>query len=128
MKKLLLLFALTVPVFANPSLFKSYEAMRQAFLRNSLKDVQKTAAVLASDAQKAKRTTIAEFAQSVAIAKNLDDARRSFAALSDEMIKLPGRPPVYYCDMARRSWLQPKGKVGNPYEPAMATCGTLKKE
>ncbi len=126
MKKLLLLLALTFPVFGNPTLFKKYETVRQAFLKNSLKDVQKSAAALASDAQKAKLRTVTEFAQSVSLAKNLDDARRSFAALSDEMIKLPGRPPVYYCDMARRSWLQPKGKVGNPYEPAMPTCGTLK--
>jgi Zn-dependent oligopeptidases len=128
MKKLLLLLALTVPMYANPALFKKYEAVRQALLKNSLKDVQKTAAALASDAQKAKLRTVTEFAQSVALAKNLDDARRSFAALSDEMIKLPGRPAVYYCDMARRSWLQPKGKVGNPYEPAMQSCGTLNAE
>jgi hypothetical protein len=131
MKKLLVLLALTFPVFAGASdsaLFNKYEAVRQALLKSSLSKVQKSAAALAAGAQEAKLSTVADSAQAVAAAKNLADARRSFATLSDEMIKLPGRPAVYYCPMVDRSWLQPKGKIGNPYDAAMATCGTLKAE
>ena len=133
MKKLLVVLALTFPVFANTGLFTKYEAIRQGLLKNSLADVQKNAAALAKDAQKAKLRSITEFAQSVAVAKNLDDARRSFGVLSDEMIKIrstagAGKPAVYYCSMVKKSWLQAKGKVGNPYEPNMAMCGELKAE
>jgi hypothetical protein len=30
--------------------------------------------------------------------------------------------------MVKKSWLQPKGQVGNPYDTAMAVCGELKSE
>jgi hypothetical protein len=122
MKTLLLVLAL------NSTFFTHYEGMRQGLLKSSLPETKKHAAALAAQAQKAKKTTIADFAQSVAVAKNLTDARRSFAALSDQLIKEPGRPAVYHCPMVNKSWLQKKGKVGNPYDPNMATCGALKAE
>ncbi|HEX6086745.1 MAG TPA: hypothetical protein VF266_19595 [Thermoanaerobaculia bacterium] len=128
MKKLIFVLAFTFPLFANTTLFSKYETVRQGFLKSSLPDVQKSAAALASNAQAAKLRTVADAAQSVAVAKNLADARRSFAVLSDAMIKLPGRPAVYHCSMLKKSWLQPKGKVGNPYDSSMAMCGELKAE
>lgn len=128
MKKLLVVLALTFPVFANTGLFTKYEAVRQGFLKSSLADVRKNAAALAADAEKAKLATIADFAQAVSVAKNLDDARRSFGVLSDQMTRLPGRPAIYHCPMVKKTWLQPKGTVGNPYDPAMAMCGELKAE
>ena len=128
MKKLIVILALTFPVFAHPGLFSKYETVRQSFLKSSLPEVQKSAAALASNAQAAKLPIVADAAQSVAKARNLADARRSFAVLSDAMIKLPGRPAVYHCSMLKKSWLQPKGKVGNPYDASMATCGELKAE
>ena len=130
MRKLLFLaIALAFPVLANNSgLFTKYEAVRQALLKSSLADVQKSAAALATDAKGAKLTTVADSAQAVAVAKNLDDARRSFGVLSEQMTKLPGRPAIYHCPMVKKSWLQPKGTVGNPYDPAMAMCGELKAE
>lgn len=128
MKKLILVLTFTFPLFANSGLFTNYEAVRQGLLKSSLPKVQKSAAALAADAQAAKLATVADAAQAVAVAKNLADARRSFATLSDEMIKLPGRPAVYHCSMLKKSWLQTKGKVGNPYDAAMATCGELKAE
>ena len=128
MKKLILVLALAFPVLANTGLFPKYEAVRQGLLKSSLPNVRKSAAALAADAQQAKLTTVADAAQAIAAAKNLADARRSFAALSDEMIKLPGRPAVYHCTMLKKSWLQAKGKVGNPYDASMATCGELKTE
>ena len=38
------------------------------------------------------------------------------------------RPSVYYCPMVKKSWLQPKGDVGNPYDKSMQMCGVLKEE
>ncbi|HVE72111.1 MAG TPA: hypothetical protein VNI54_12145 [Thermoanaerobaculia bacterium] len=133
MKRLLVVLALTVPVFADTALFSKYEAVRQGLLKNRLGDVQKNAAALAHDAEAAKLPAIAEFAQSVSVAKNLADARRSFGVLSEEMIKIRDtagtpKPAVYHCPMVKKSWLQAKGKVGNPYDAAMATCGELKAE
>lgn len=128
MKKLIVVLALTFPLFANTGVFSKYEAVRQGLLKSSLPKVQKSAAALAADAQAAKLATVADAAQAVAVARNLADARRSIATLSDEMSKLPGRPAVYHCSMLKKSWLQPKGKVGNPYDASMATCGELKAE
>ena len=133
MKKLIVILALTFPVFANTALFTKYEAIRQGLLKNSLADVTKNAAALAKDAEKAKLRSITEFAQAVSVAKNLTDARRSFGVLSDEMIKIrntagAAKPAVYYCSMVKKSWLQTKGKVGNPYDSNMAMCGELKAE
>jgi hypothetical protein len=134
MKRLILLLAISLPVLANPTtLFTRYEAIRQGLLGSSLSEAKKSAAVLAADANKAKLATIADCAQSIAVARELTDARRSFGALSDEMIKLRNttkgaRPSVYYCPMVKKSWLQAKGQVGNPYDSTMALCGELKAE
>jgi hypothetical protein len=133
MKKLLVALALTFPVFANTAMFTKYESVRQSLLKNDLAATQKHAAALAVDAKAAKNATVAEFAQSVAKSNDLDGARRSFSLLSDELVKVRNaakgaRPAVYFCPMVKKSWLQPKGEVGNPYEPAMATCGELKAE
>lgn len=133
MKRLFVVLALTFPLFANPTLFTKYESVRQSLLKSDLAGVQKNAAALAADAQKAKKATVAGFAQSVAKSGDLAGARRAFGALSDEMIKVRStatgaRPAVYYCSMVKKSWLQPKGQVGNPYDSAMAMCGELKAE
>lgn len=117
---------------ANPTLFAKYESVRQALLNNSLKDVQTSAAALATAAKDAKQPAIAAKAESVAKLTNLDKARDAFAPLSDEMIKLRAatpanaRPVIGYCPMVKKSWLQPDGKVGNPYLPDMSDCGELK--
>ena len=131
MKKLFVVLALTFPLFANTTLFTKYEAVRQSLLKKDLAAAQKNAAALHTDAQKAKKPTIAEFAQAVEKSRDLAGARRAFGALSDEMIKVRNttkgaRPAVYYCSMVKKSWLQPKGQVGNPYDSAMALCGELK--
>lgn len=134
MKKFALLaLLLAVPVFANPGLFAKYEAARQSLLKGSLAETQKNAAALASDAKAAKQPGVAAKAEAVAKAADLAAARESFAGLSDELIKVRAavtgsRPSVYYCPMVKKSWLQPKGDVGNPYDDAMKTCGMLKTE
>lgn len=133
MKRLFVVLALTFPVLASPALFTKYESVRQSLLKSDLAGAQKHAAALATDAKAAKNATVAEFAQSVAKAKDMASARRSFGLLSDEMIRVRNsakgaRPAVYYCSMVKKSWLQPKGQVGNPYDSAMAMCGELKAE
>ena len=128
MKKLIVVLALTFPLFANTGLFTKYEAVRQGLLKNSLADVQKNAAALAKGARAAKKTTIAAQANAVAKSADLTKARAAFATLSETLSKEPGRPAVYHCTMIKKSWLQAKGKVGNPYDPSMAMCGELKAE
>lgn len=133
MKRTLAILLLAMPLFAGTTLFARYEAIRQGFLKTSLKDVQKSAAAFAADARKAKQTDLANEAEAVAKSKDLEKARAAFATLSESMIDIRGktegaRPAVYSCPMIRKSWLQPKGTVGNPYDTAMQLCGSLKSE
>lgn len=135
MKRLFLTLTLlaALPALADTTLFTRYEAVRKSFLASSFKDVQSGAKQFAADARAAKQEDIAKKADAVAKAADLDGARIAFAALSDDMIKLRAsskgaRPSVYHCPMVAKAWLQPKGQVGNPYDPSMATCGSLKEE
>ena len=133
MKKLILLLALSLPVLANPTLFSRYEAVRQGFIRNKLVDVNKHAAALAADARAANNEALATLADAVAKAPDMAKARTAFGPLSDKLIEqrasLDGKKPaVYSCPMVSKSWLQPKGKVGNPYDASMVTCGVMKSE
>lgn len=135
MKRFFLTLALVaaLPAMASTTLFSKYEAVRQGFLKSSLKDVQTSAAQLATEASKAKNTAVATHAKAVATSTDLAKAKASFAKLSDEMVKVQQstkgqRPAVYYCSMVKKSWLQTKGKVGNPYDASMQMCGELKSE
>ena len=70
-------------------------------------------------------------ADNLAEAKTLDEARDAFYDLSKPLVRLRGAavdpmPVVAYCSMSKRSWLQPKGKIGNPYHgSAMPHCGQI---
>ena len=133
MKRTLLALLVTLPLFANPNLFTKYEGIRQGFLKLSLKDVKAGATAFAAEARNAKQNDLAKEAEAVARSADIDKARIAFAKLSDSMIKLQEktegtRPAVYHCPMIRKAWLQPKGQVGNPYDTAMALCGSLKAE
>lgn len=134
MKKLALILTLIAfPLFANTTLFAKYESVRQGLLKGSLADAQKSAAALAAEAKTAKQPAVAEKATAVAKSANLNAARETFSALSDEMLKVRettkgARPSVYYCPMVKKSWLQPKGEIGNPYDAAMEKCGMMKSE
>jgi len=131
MKRVLpiLLLAFAAPLFANPALFAKYEAIRQGLLKNSLKDVQKSAKALSTEATGAKNDAIAKAADTVATSADLEKARAAFGALSDEMVKFRAettgdKPAVAYCPMAKKRWLQSKKEeIANPYEPAMKECG-----
>lgn len=136
MRKTLLLvvsFALAVSTFASPSLFTKYEKVRQALLTDSVANVKTASTALAAEARKAKQTAVATKADAVAKSTDLNAAREAFGSLSTEMIKFRAtatgaKPAVYTCPMAKKDWLQAKGKVSNPYEPGMRECGLLKSE
>lgn len=70
-------------------------------------------------------------ASDLAAAADLGAARDAFYALSKPLVRyrfgVEGeRPMVLYCPMAKRSWLQPEGEIGNPYHGrSMPTCGEI---
>ncbi|HYM61284.1 MAG TPA: efflux RND transporter permease subunit [Thermoanaerobaculia bacterium] len=115
-------------------LFPAYESVRQSLLVGSLERVKSSAASLATDARASEHLEIAASAGVLARSKDVESARRSFAALSDAMIayrtaaNVQPRPVVVYCSMAKHSWLQPKGAISNPYytDPVMRSCGEIK--
>lgn len=125
-------FLVAVSAAAEQPLFAKYEAVRQSLLKTSIADVQSSAKALAGAAREAKQAAIADRAAALSRAANIIEARAAFAALSDEMIKFRAaqsgdRPAVAYCSMEKKSWLQPKGAISNPYlDPAMRACGEFR--
>ncbi|MFA6958717.1 MAG: hypothetical protein WC538_22845 [Thermoanaerobaculia bacterium] len=137
MKQLLALaFSVVVALIAPSALavgsdriFTSYEEGRQALIKGSIPDIQKTAKQIAVAA--AGQPLIKEKAATLGGAVDLKAARQAFAALSDEVIKYRktrggAKPVVAYCSMEKKSWLQPEGKIGNPYVgESMRSCGEI---
>ena len=114
-------------------IFASYEAARLSLIKASLPEVQASARQLAAVARAEKQPAIAAKADALAAAKDIAAARNAFAALSDEVIKFRAaaagadRPAVAYCSMEKKSWLQPKGEITNPYVGAsMRACGEFR--
>jgi hypothetical protein len=128
-----LIFAVAASA-SQTKLFEKYETVRQALLSGSLDDVQRTANGLGNVARAEKQNVIAERASALAAAANLKSARDSFAMLSEEVIRFRDarsgtRPVVAYCSMAKKSWLQPKGALTNPYmDESMRSCGEIRKD
>ena len=124
--------ATSLPLFANTTLFPSYESARVALMTHNVPKIQSAAAALAKDARAAKQAAIAAKADALAKATSLPAAKTAFGALSDEMIRYrtvvkAKEPIVVYCSMEKKSWLQPKGAVVNPYvEAPMRGCGEVK--
>jgi hypothetical protein len=75
--------------------------------------------------------SIGKAAGNLAGASDLAAARAAFGELSKPMVRyretVSGqRPIVVYCPMAKKSWLQPQGTIGNPYlGQKMPTCGEI---
>jgi len=135
-----------------PTLAQHYESIRQALLHDGLDGVAEHGSKLAAAARELERgfsptkagvsaddagaarallPRIAAAADEVGRAADLKAAREGFTTLSERMIAFAGLAgadlTVGYCPMAKASWLQPDGQVGNPYMgQKMATCGTLK--
>ena len=80
---------------------------------------------------------LAVAAEALVAAGDLTSARDAFYDLSKPLVRYraaivaSGRaegslPVVAFCSMARRSWLQPAGTIGNPYHgQTMAECGEI---
>lgn len=71
---------------------------------------------------------VASAATALSRTSNITVARAVFADLSTAMIELrklaegdKGR--VATCPMLEKSWIQPDGKIGNPYDATMPQCG-----
>lgn len=70
-------------------------------------------------------------AASLADATDLAASRDAFYELSKPLVRwrqvaIVEVPAVAYCPMAKRSWLQPEGDLGNPYYgQSMLTCGDV---
>ena len=114
----------------NP-IFVAYEEGRQALIEESLPHVRKAAEGLAQAARDAREPKLAELAATVGAAANLSAAREDFAAVSTEAIRYRNsangaRPTVIWCEMEKKFWMQPGGKIGNPYvDESMRTCGEI---
>lgn len=111
-----------------------YEAVRKALLADTVAGVPGHAAEIAKLAKGAPADLapqIANAAKKLSAAKDLKTARDAFYELSKPMVRwreAAGSKAnvVAYCSMSKRSWLQPKGEIGNPYYgKSMATCGEV---
>lgn len=129
------LLLVTAAALARPAdMFAGYEQVRNGLIKASMPDVQTGARQLAAAARADRQVAVAAKAEALAAAKDLKGARLAFAALSDEMIRFRSsvkgdRPAVAYCSMEKKSWLQPKGAISNPYVDAgMRSCGEIKEQ
>ncbi len=74
---------------------------------------------------------LSEAAAALSAATSLDAARDAFYDLSKSLVRWRkaadgDKPVVAYCSMAKRSWLQPEGELGNPYYgQSMLRCGEV---
>ena len=132
-----------------------YEAIRQALLHDTIEGVAEHARAIAEEAKSlqggADASTagvaanqgaecasllpeVEKVASELATATSLDAARQAFGELSKPMVRYREmasghRPMVVYCPMAKQSWLQPAGEIGNPYYgQSMARCGQVVSE
>ena len=101
-------------------ILSSYERARRALIDGSVTKVQKAANEIATAAHDAEEHAIAERSADLANASDIAAARRVFAALSAEVIQFyetngGDRLAIAYCDIEKKSWLQPAGRIGNPY-------------
>jgi len=122
---------------AGPTVTEHYEAIRQALLHDSTDAVATHASELATAADPGcgkEWPAVATAAKRLAAATDLAASRKEFAVLSEALVAcrkraaMPGTL-VVYCPMARASWIQPAGEIGNPYYgPSMARCGEIVSE
>jgi hypothetical protein len=140
---LLALFLLTLvvaPAFAAPApggfdgILGHYEAVRTALLADrtaGVPDHAKAIAGLSKSAPADLGPQIAAAAFKLAAAKDLNAARDAFYELSKPLVRWreaagSKRHVVAFCPMKKRSWLQPKGEIGNPYYgKSMPRCGEV---
>ncbi len=127
-------------VFMQPvqAVFDNYIQVQGALAQDSIEGVGGMAATMAKsirgDSMKMLSPKVAEQAEALAQAKDLESARTAFKALSESLIayvkeqKVPdGTYYEAYCPMAKASWLQKSGELENPYMgKQMLRCGRFK--
>lgn len=116
---------LTVPLCAadlseaDKQFLTRYEHVRAALAGDNLASAKKAA------------TELAEEGAPIAKAESIVIARNEFTTLSERAIKLAGGQSGYYvvnCPMLKKEWLQPSGKISNPYAgSSMPECGKIRK-
>jgi hypothetical protein len=116
------------------AIFDAYSKIGAALSQDQLSDAVKHAQALqkviaATDQKQAKE--LMPDVESLANAKSLDDARKSYERLSSNLntrkSELEIQANEYYCPMVKKTWLQKDTKVMNPYAGKdMATCGEKK--
>lgn len=134
------------PEVAFQKMFGEYEQIRLALVNDSLDLIAERASAIAATALAAEEAAkksehyspcctapaeIAKAADSLAAAATLADAREAFFALSKPLMRFaeplePEGVVTVSCAMLEKSWLQAKGRIGNPYGGrAMAECGKV---
>ena len=128
------------PVFSGPvqSVFDDYIKVQGTLAQDSLEGVSGAGSAMAKaiqgDATQTLSPKVAQQAEALAKAKDLEAARAAFKSLSDSLIQFvkgqkaaAGTYHVAYCPMARASWLQTGTTVVNPYMgKGMIHCGQIK--
>lgn len=85
----------------------------------------------ASEETRAPLRAIAELSGRLAQAQGLEATRGVYYGVSKPLVRYGeiaegDVPVVVYCSMAKRSWLQPEGPIGNPYYgTSMLRCGKV---
>ncbi len=127
-------------VFAQPvqSVFDNYIRVQGVLAQDSLEGVSTRAGAMAKairgDSMKTLPAKVAEQAEALGQAKDLEGARAAFKVLSESLIsylkgqKVPaGSYYVAYCPMAKASWVQAGKTIVNPYMgKGMVHCGEIK--
>ncbi|QYY35498.1 DUF3347 domain-containing protein [Ruficoccus sp. ZRK36] len=124
--------AVALPENQAKALFEPYEAIAAALVEDDLESAKVAAKQLSKRATKAEQTTLAEQAETLAGALDLESARKAFLPLSRNAIKLLGQSEgmfVMTCPMVEGGrWLQDNKKVANPYMgQRMPACGMPEK-
>ncbi len=127
-------------VFMQPvqSVFDGYISIQGTLAQDSIDGLSKTATAMAKairgDSMQMLSPKVAEQAEALARANDLDAARAAYKTLSESLIKyvksqkLPaGSFYEAYCPMAKASWLQTDKTILNPYMgKGMVHCGVIK--
>lgn len=127
-------------VFMQPvqAVFDNYLRIQGVLTHDSIDGVSKTAGAMAKairgDSMQMLSPKVAEQADALAQARDLETARAAYKALSESLIKYvqaqklpPGTYYQAYCPMAKASWLQTDKTILNPYMgKEMIHCGQIK--
>lgn len=120
------------------SVYDRYVKIQTALAADSSKDVAANATAIArairSDTMKTLSPKVAQQAEALAKASNLESEREAFKPLSQSLIEYLGANPAaaaqyveVYCPMAKAGWLQTGTPIANPYMgKSMLRCGSIK--